>query len=69
MSKVVLDFEKPIYDLEQKIEEIRMELKALIGTMKMVDKEINKLIRTLAAVIQIPKGKVHVSKVEKTKSY
>ena len=41
----------------------------LLPPFMITDKEINKLIRTLTAVIQIPKGKVHVSKVEKTKSY
>ncbi|MEW5799492.1 MAG: acetyl-CoA carboxylase carboxyltransferase subunit alpha [Bacteroidota bacterium] len=45
MAKVVLDFEKPIYDLEQKIEEIKniSENVDVSGEVKTLEKKVNQL--------------------------
>jgi len=73
-----VEFRKPINakDLASKL----LERGFIVGTsgedtirilppFMITEKEINKFIKTLTASIQIPKGYIHVNKVEKTKSY
>jgi len=58
MGKTILDFEKPVFELEQKLEEMKKSSNRL-G----IDKEINRIEAKVSQLKEVPNSKKNYTKI------